>query len=296
MTLVPPSTAQLRRLTVARIVDASAARVYAAFTEAALLARWMAPPPYVIRECVTDPRPGGSYRVAIEGPEGDRHLTTGEFLELVPERRVVQSWRYEGTFGRDEVPTIVTVELRPLGPDVTELTLTHARLPAAEHYEHVEAGWEECLAALAALLDDGTLVQVRVERRLDAAPERAFDAFVDPAVLGAWMGGTGELLRGAADARPGGAFTLVVRRESGEVAHEGEYLVLDRPRRIAFTWRLPQLSPDADLVSVDLVPDGDGCALTLVHRMGAQWAEHRGRVASAWETLCDAVAAASTHH
>ena len=291
MTLVPPSTAALRQLTLARILDAPAARVYAAFTEAALVARWMATPPYVIRECETDPRVGGSYRVAIEGPEGDVHRTTGEFLELEPGRRIVQSWRYDGTFGRDELPTLLTVELRPLGPALTEVTLTHARIPAAEHYEHVDAGWAEGLTVLAALLDDGAHVQVRVERRLAAAPERVFDAFVDPGVLGTWMGGTGELLRSETDARPGGSFTLTVRREAGPVVHEGEYLVFDRPRRLAFTWRLPDFSADADLVSVDLAPDGDGCLLTLVHRMDAQWAEHRERAASAWEKLCDEVEA-----
>jgi uncharacterized protein YndB with AHSA1/START domain len=228
--------------------------------------------------------------VRVVGPDGDEHLTTGEFLELVPDRRIVHSWLYAGAFGRDVAATRLTVELRALGDGVTELTLTHDRIPDARHYEELEQGWHACLAALERLLDEGH-VGVRVERRLSAPPERVFDAWVDPAVVASWMGGTGERVRVETDARAGGAFRFVVRRDGTDVEHVGRYVVFERPRHLAFTWGLPQYSPDEDLVRVDLAPSGDGCALTLVHRLRAEWAEYGERTAGAWNKMLDVVAA-----
>lgn len=291
MTLAEPRDGALRTVVIVRTLAAPVARVYAAFTDAALLARWMAPPPYRVVEAVVEPRPGGAYRVKVTGPEGDVHLTTGEFLELVPDRRIVHDWRYEGPFGRDAAPTRLTVELRALGPSATELTLTHDRVPDAEQYAQLDAGWAGCLAALETLLDEGH-VHVRVVRRLAASPARVFDAWLDPEVVRAWMAGTGDVVRVEIDARPGGAFRFVVRRDGAEVVHEGEYVEFDRPRRLAFTWALPQHSPDRDVVRLDLAPAADGgCELTLVHRMRAEWAEYAERTARGWGMLVDAIAA-----
>ena len=281
-----------RTVVLARTLAAPVARVYAAWTEASLLARWMAAAPYRVLEAETDPRIGGIYRVKVVGPDGDEHLTTGEFLELVPDRRVVQTWLYAGAFGRDDAPSRLTIDLRALGPALTEVTLTHDRIPDTEAYAQLDAGWAACLDALEALLDEGH-VHVRVTRRLAASPERVFDAWVDPDVVGRWMAGTGDMVRIAIDARQGGAFRFVVRRDGADVVHEGEYVTFDRPHRLAFTWGLPQLSADRDLVRVTLAPADDGCALTLVHRIRAEWAEYAERTASGWGKLLDVVAAAT---
>lgn len=292
MTLADPRGALPRTVVMVRTLAAPAARVYAAWTESALLARWMAPAPYRVLEAETDPRPGGIYRVKVVGPEGDEHLTTGEFVELVPDRRIVQSWLYEGAFGRDVAPTRLTVELRALGPELTELTLTHDRIPDTAPYAHLDEGWRECLVALEALLDE-PYVHVRVTRQLAASPERVFDAWVDPDVVGRWMAGTGDMVRVAIDARPGGTFRLVVRRDGEDVVHEGEYVELERPHRLSFTWVLPQFSEERDLVRVTLAPADGGSALTLVHRIRAEWAAYADRTASAWGKLLDVIDAAT---
>lgn len=141
---------------ITRTIEASPARVFEAWTDPALLHRWLAPHPYEVREATTDVRPGGRYVVSVVDTEGNVHTTSGEYREIVPGRRLVKTWSYDGPFGRDETPSIVTVDLREVGPGVTELTLTHERLRDRKATEMVGAGWPLCLDKLAALFEKPT--------------------------------------------------------------------------------------------------------------------------------------------
>lgn len=104
------------------------------------------------------------------------------------------------------------------------------------------------------------------EIRIAAAPTDVFPYFTDPEKLVAWKAATAEL-----DARPGGRFRMDVTGR-GDVAR-GEYLDIDPPRRIRFTWHWEDDRPDGrmatpppSVVEITLTPDGDGTLLRLVHR------------------------------
>jgi uncharacterized protein YndB with AHSA1/START domain len=113
--------------------------------------------------------------------------------------------------------------------------------------------------------DTGT---VRVSRRLAVAPERAFDAWVDPAVASRWLFATpgGEIVRCDIDARPGGAFAITDRRNGEDVAHHGTYLEIDRPRRLAFRFSVPKYSSAQSSVEVIVAADGAGTSVTIEGR------------------------------
>lgn len=137
-------------------------------------------------------------------------------------------------------------------------------------------------------------VRVRVARRFNTSPERVFDAWLDPKLIGQWMFGEAlreeEVLRIAVDARVGGAFSFLVRRGGQEIDHVGRYLAIERPKRLAFTWGIAGESTNGSRVTINIAPDGAGCELTLTHEMDAKWAEYAERTKAGWTRMLDVLA------
>lgn len=111
--------------------------------------------------------------------------------------------------------------------------------------------------------------QVVVIKHYDIPAERVFDAFLDVETARRFLFATaaGEMIVAEIDARVGGHFTFTDRRpDMGEVLHAGEYLEIDRPRRLVFTFGVPQFNPGYTRVTVEIVASGaGGCDLTLTN-------------------------------
>ena|ERR1700731_4628062 len=116
---------------------------------------------------------------------------------------------------------------------------------------------------------------VRVTRAFTASAERVFDAWLDPAMAKRFLFAppNGEIVATEIDARVGGSFRIV-RRDDRDVEHVGRYLVIDRPRKLVFTFAVPTFSAAETLVTIDIVPAAEGCELTLTHQhVLPNWAE-----------------------
>ena len=85
-------------VTIVRTFASPVAEVFTAWTDPALLRRWLAPDPWQVLEASADARPGGRYRIVVIDAEGDRHVTSGEYREVVPGKRLVKTWVYEGKY------------------------------------------------------------------------------------------------------------------------------------------------------------------------------------------------------
>lgn len=138
-------------------------------------------------------------------------------------------------------------------------------------------------------------LEVRVTRYLEAPPGRVFDAWLVPRTLGQWMFGPRvrdeNVIRLDVDPRVGGNFSLKVERKGELVDHVGQYLQIERPRRLVFTWAVKGGPDDAPSeVHIDIDASGSGCLLTLTHRMDAKWSDHAGRTRDSWATMLDALA------
>ena len=136
-------------------------------------------------------------------------------------------------------------------------------------------------------------VTVRVTHRFDASPERVFDAWLDPEKARGFLFVTasGELVCARIDARVGGAFAFVGRRDGEDIEHTGEYLEIERPRRLVFSLTVQKHARDTDRVTVEIVPLRTGCELTLTHEMGREWADHTDSMESGWIGILAALAA-----
>jgi len=139
-------------------------------------------------------------------------------------------------------------------------------------------------------MNQANTVRACVTRRFRASAAEVFDAWLNPQLAREWFApGLGEMTRVEIDARVGGTFWLVQRRDGEEAQHTGEYLEIDRPRRLVFTWQTPPLT-DTSRVIVEIRPLETGCELTLTHEMDAQWAAYLEGAEGAWRKMADAIA------
>lgn len=110
-------------------------------------------------------------------------------------------------------------------------------------------------------------VTVEAKRHINAAAEKVYDAWLDPQTAGKWLFATptGQMMRVEIDPVAGGKFVFVDRRDGEDVEHVGEYLVLERPRKIVFNVTVPKYSSTETRVDVGIEPSEGGCEVTLLH-------------------------------
>ena len=127
-------------------------------------------------------------------------------------------------------------------------------------------------------------VTVRISRQLSAPIECVFDAWLDPLTAGSFLFATapGEVVRAEIDARIGGRFRFVRRENGTEVRWYGEYISIDRPHLLAFTFSDTTRTPMDDWVIIELASVGLGSLLVLTHEMGLERYAERHWVESAW--------------
>jgi uncharacterized protein YndB with AHSA1/START domain len=106
----------------------------------------------------------------------------------------------------------------------------------------------------------GATERIQHEVRVEAAPEVVFEYFTDPSKLVRWMGSEATL-----DPRPGG----VCRFDINGSKMIGEYVQVDFPWRLVFTWgwqnRLFDVVEQSTAVEVAFSADGDDTIVRLTH-------------------------------
>ena len=133
---------------VSQVVEAAPARVWDAFSRRDQLAQWFAPGDLKAEIHELDFRVGGRFDIAMVEPTGAPHRASGIFLEIVPRRRIVLSWRWVD-FPPDPGESRVTFELHE-DKAGTKVVITHEKLAGPESVRQHTEGWEGCLQNLVA--------------------------------------------------------------------------------------------------------------------------------------------------
>lgn len=107
-----------REILVTRVFNAPRELVYRAHTDPALIPRWWGPRDTSTIVDQMDVRVGGKYRFIHHAPDGSEFVFHGEFRELTPPERLVQTSAIEGmpgsileilTFAEENGKTTLTV-------------------------------------------------------------------------------------------------------------------------------------------------------------------------------------------
>ena len=139
-------------------------------------------------------------------------------------------------------------------------------------------------------MEAGTSQSLVVEREvhIDASPATVFEFFTDPAKAVRWMGVAATL-----DPRPGGVYRLDI----GPYTAVGEFVEVDPPNRIAWTWGWENegmsTPPGSTMIEVTLTPEAGGTLVRLVHSglPSEQAAEAHGH---GWDQYMPRLAIAAT--
>jgi uncharacterized protein YndB with AHSA1/START domain len=106
---------------------------------------------------------------------------------------------------------------------------------------------------------------VRIERTFEAPAEEVFDAWTSEEVIRRWFkpGENWGTPSAEVDLRVGGTVQVVMRDpDGGEVGAKGEYTLIDRPNKLAFTWTFDDDPTNQQMIELEFT-EQDGATTVL---------------------------------
>lgn len=113
-----------------------------------------------------------------------------------------------------------------------------------------------------------TKPSLTLKRRLNATPQKVYDAWTRAESMKAWWGPQegDEVLLLETDVRVGGRFHIVFRALDGEEhSVSGTYREVVPDERLVFSWAWRSTPERESLVTIALRSEGEGTMLTLTH-------------------------------
>jgi uncharacterized protein YndB with AHSA1/START domain len=142
-------------LALRRVYAAAPERVFQSLTDPDALKRWFGPEGFIVVMAEVDLRPGGVYRLGLQDTQDNVRYLSGVYRDLQAPARLAFTWAWEYDPPSDpatqEAHMLVTIEIVDRG-QMSDVHLTHERLPSAAAIAQHQAGWNSSLDNLDAYL------------------------------------------------------------------------------------------------------------------------------------------------
>ncbi len=134
-----------------RVFKAPAERIYRAFLEPDAMVKWLPPNGFTGEVDHVDARVGGTYKMSFKNfSTGSSHSFGGEYLELVPNEKIVNTDKFDDPNMPGEMKTTVTLTPVSVG---TEVNIVQEGIPTMIPAEACYLGWQESLRLLTMLVE-----------------------------------------------------------------------------------------------------------------------------------------------
>ena len=147
-----------RELVLTRTYNAPAAALFKAWTDPEVVKQWFTPKPWSTKRAEFDLRPGGASLVVMADPDGNEFPNPGQYLEVVPNRKLVFTDAYLGDWKPSEKPFFTCVlTFEENGDGTTAYTARARHWTAEDCLKHEEMGfhqgWAVCAEQLAEVVE-----------------------------------------------------------------------------------------------------------------------------------------------
>lgn len=133
-----------RELVLERLIDATPAKLFRAWTDPVLLKQWFVPRPWTVASAQTDVRPGGSTLIVMRSPEGQEFPNRGVYLEVVPDRRLVLTDAYTSAWEPSDKPFMTAIiSFDPVEGGKTRYSARVRHWTVADREAHEEMGFHD---------------------------------------------------------------------------------------------------------------------------------------------------------
>lgn len=273
-----------------RVYDAPLSAVWEAWTVPEEIAQWWGPRGFTLTTHSRDLRTGGHWHYTMHGPDGTDYENTTQYLEVVPQQRLV--YDHGGHLDRPPLFRMTVLFTERNGRTRLDLSMGLATPEVAEQTRAFirKAGGEATWDRLAEHLGKRSgKEQFFIARSFDAGIERLYDMWTDPAQLAQWLPPTGATMQFIrAEPRAGGTSFYAMQLPGGGTVHGLlKFQQLEKPRRIAYTQQF--CDADGNVVRPPFFSDWPLTMHALVEL--AEEGPERTRVTVRWEPGADATAA-----
>jgi uncharacterized protein YndB with AHSA1/START domain len=138
-------------LVLRRTYPAPRERVFAAWTNPEIAARFLGPGDVKATDIHMDVKVGGTFSITMQGPGNEPFIARGTYLEVNAPKRLVMTWRWVEDDPADEHETLLSLDFNERNGE-TEFVLTHEKLASVESRERHEEGWTAIVDELTTVL------------------------------------------------------------------------------------------------------------------------------------------------